>query len=138
MISIAGGNGNGFKLGAAILTVALAIDRRDGNADRIIRTEPQMMDFRDLFQWDRFITPTIVKTFYWLLVMLLVLFGLSGVFSGLTTMAVSPFGGFLIVLTSIFSVIVGVVFSRMLAEFCLMIFQISEHLDAIRNRGARD
>jgi len=41
-----------------------------------------MMDFRDLFQWDRFITPTIIKTFYWLLVMLLVLFGLSGIFSG--------------------------------------------------------
>jgi Domain of unknown function (DUF4282) len=100
--------------------------------------EPQMMDFRDLFQWDRFITPTIVKTFHWLLVMLLVLFGLSGVFFGLTTMAVSPFGGFLIVLTSIFGVIVGVVFSRMLAEFCLMIFRISEHLDAIRNQGARD
>ncbi|MEA2911048.1 MAG: hypothetical protein QOJ15_3129, partial [Bradyrhizobium sp.] len=25
-----------------------------------------MFEFRDLFQWDRFITPTIIKTFYWL------------------------------------------------------------------------
>ena len=24
-----------------------------------------MFEFRDLFQWDRFITPTIIKTFYW-------------------------------------------------------------------------
>ena len=25
-----------------------------------------MFDLQDLFQWDRFITPTIIKTFYWL------------------------------------------------------------------------
>ncbi|MGZ3329988.1 MAG: DUF4282 domain-containing protein, partial [Xanthobacteraceae bacterium] len=27
-----------------------------------------MFDFHDLFQWDRFITPTIIKTFYWLVI----------------------------------------------------------------------
>ena len=42
-----------------------------------------MFDFQDLFQWDRFITPTIIKTFYWLVIGLIVLFGISGVFSGL-------------------------------------------------------
>ena len=25
-----------------------------------------MFDLRDLFQWERFITPSIVKIFYWL------------------------------------------------------------------------
>jgi len=39
-----------------------------------------MFEFRDLFQWDRFITPTIIKTFYWLVIALIALFGLSGVF----------------------------------------------------------
>jgi Domain of unknown function (DUF4282) len=96
-------------------------------------TEPQMMDFRDLFQWDRLITPALLETFYWLMVLLLILFGVLGLVSGLTTMAVSSFGGFLVVLTSLFSVVVGVLFSRMLAEFCLMVFHISERLDAIRN-----
>ena len=37
-----------------------------------------MFDFQDLFQWDRFITPTIIKTFYWLVIGLIVLFGISG------------------------------------------------------------
>ena len=57
-----------------------------------------MFDFQDLFQWDRFITPTIIKTFYWLVIGLIVLFGISGIFSGLAAMAISPFGGFIVLL----------------------------------------
>jgi predicted membrane metal-binding protein len=94
-----------------------------------------MLEFRDLFQWDRFITPTIIKTFYWLVIVLIVLFGLSGVFSGLTAMAISPFGGFIVVLSSLASVAVGIIFSRIAAEFVLIVFRINEHLGAIRDQG---
>jgi predicted membrane metal-binding protein len=94
-----------------------------------------MFDFQDLFQWDRFITPTIIKTFYWLVIALICLFGLSGIFSGLAVMAVSPFSGFLMLLSSIASVIVGIVFSRIVAEFILIVFRINEHLGAIRDQG---
>jgi len=66
-----------------------------------------MFEFRDLFQWDRFITPTIIKTFYWLVIALICLFGISGIFSGLAAMAISPFGGFILLLSSIASVVVG-------------------------------
>jgi predicted membrane metal-binding protein len=96
-----------------------------------------MLEFRDLFQWDRFITPTIIKTFYWLVIALTLLFGVSGIFSGLATMAISPFGGFILVLSSIAGVIVGVVFSRIAAEFILIVFRINEHLGAIRDQGLR-
>jgi predicted membrane metal-binding protein len=96
-----------------------------------------MFDFQDLFQWDRFITPTIIKTFYWLVIALICLAGLSGIFSGLATMAVSPFGGFLMLLSSIASVVVGIVFSRIFAEFVLIVFRINEHLGAIRDQGMR-
>ena len=94
-----------------------------------------MFEFRDLFQWDRFITPTIIKTFYWLVIALMALFGVSGVFSGLAAMAISPFGGFILVLSSLASVIVGIVFSRIAAEFVLIVFRINEHLGAIRDQG---
>jgi hypothetical protein len=97
--------------------------------------EPPMFEFRDLFQWDRFITPTIIKTFYWLVIALMILFGISGIFSGLAAMAISPFGGFIVVLTSIASVVVGIVFSRIVAEFVLIVFRINEHLGAIRDQG---
>jgi hypothetical protein len=95
-----------------------------------------MFAINDLFQWDRFITPTIIKTFYWLVIALICLFGISGIFSGLAAMAISPFGGFLVVLESIASVIAGVVFSRIIAEFILIIFRINEHLGAIRDQGS--
>jgi hypothetical protein len=94
-----------------------------------------MFEFRDLFQWDRFITPTIIKTFYWLVIVLIVLFGISGIFSALADMAISPFGGFIRLLSSIASVIVGVIFSRIAAEFVLIVFRINEHLGAIRDQG---
>jgi hypothetical protein len=45
--------------------------------------ERQMFELRDLFQWDRFITPTIIKTFYWLVIVLIGLSGLSGISPGL-------------------------------------------------------
>jgi hypothetical protein len=95
----------------------------------------QMFEFRDLFQWDRFITPTIIKTFYWLVIALIVLFGISGIFSGLAAMAVSPFGGFILLLSSLASVIVGVIAARICAEFVLIVFRINEHLGAIRDQG---
>jgi hypothetical protein len=96
--------------------------------------EPAMFDFKDLFQWDRFITPTIIKTFYWLVIALVILFGISGVFTGLMQMAISPFGGFIVVLSALAGVVVGVVFSRIAAEFVLIIFRINEHLGAIREQ----
>ena len=94
-----------------------------------------MLDFQDLFQWDRFITPTIIKTFYWLVIGLIVLLGISGIFAGLNAMAISPFYGFIWLLSSIASVVVGVVFSRIAAEFILIVFRINEHLGAIRDQG---
>jgi hypothetical protein len=96
-----------------------------------------MFDIRDLFQWDRFITPTIIKTFYWLAIVMTLLFGVSGVFSGLTAMAISPFGGMIVVLASLTGIAVGIVFIRIVAEFVLIVFRINEHLGAIRDQGAR-
>ena len=96
-----------------------------------------MFVFQGLFQWDRFITPTIIKTFYWLVIALICLFGIFGIFSGLAAMAISPFGGFIQLLASITSVVVGIIFSRIVAEFILIVFRINEHLGAIRDQGER-
>jgi hypothetical protein len=96
-----------------------------------------MFEWRDLFQWDRFITPSIIKVFYWLAIVLAALYGLSGVFSGLAMMALNPFSGFVLVLASIAGVGVGVIFSRVAAEFILIVFRINEHLGAIRDQGER-
>jgi sorbitol-specific phosphotransferase system component IIBC len=94
-----------------------------------------MFDFRDLFQWHRFITPSIIKIFYWLTVGISTLFGLSGIFSGIAMMFLSPIAGLFMVFASLIGVLIGVIFARIVAEFVLITFRINEHLGAIRNRG---
>ena len=94
-----------------------------------------MFSFRDLFQWERFVTPSIIKLFFWLAVAIIVLFGLSGIASALTTMATSAGVGVFMLLGSLLGVTVGVLGARIIAEFVLIVFRINEHLGAIRSRG---
>jgi hypothetical protein len=94
-----------------------------------------MFDLRDLFQWERFITPSIIKVFYWLAVIILVLSGLSGMLSGLALMTMQPVSGLFLIALSAIATLAGVIFVRIVSEFVLITFRINEHLGAIRNRG---
>ena len=94
-----------------------------------------MFELRDLFQWERFITPSIIKIFYWLAVLISLLFGLSGIFAGAKLVLLDPVGGVFTILASLFGVLIGIFFARIVSEFVLIMFRINEHLGAIRNRG---
>jgi hypothetical protein len=94
-----------------------------------------MFDLRDLFQWERFITPSIIKVFYWLAVIIAVLSGLSGILSGLVAMMLQPFLGLFWVVFSVLGMLAAVILVRILSEFVLITFRINEHLGAMRNRG---
>jgi hypothetical protein len=95
-----------------------------------------MFGISDLFQWERFVTPTVIKVFYWLAVVLSVLLGLASALSSLVTMAINPFVGMLLLISSVLGALMGIVLSRIVAEFVLIVFRINEHLGAIRNQGA--
>jgi Domain of unknown function (DUF4282) len=94
-----------------------------------------MFGLGDLFQWERFVTPTVIKVFYWLAVVISVLLGFAGVVSSLTTMAYNPFVGLIFLIASVLGVGMGIIVSRIAAEFVLIVFRINEHLGAIRNQG---
>jgi Domain of unknown function (DUF4282) len=94
-----------------------------------------MFNTGELFQWERFITPSIIKVFYWLCVAIAILGGLSGVISSLRMMAYSPIAGFIMALLCVAGMLAGVIFARIIAEFILIVFRINEHLGAIRNRA---
>ena len=94
-----------------------------------------MFNFRDLFQWERFITPSIIKVFYWLAVGLSVLLGLSNIFAGVYMLTVNPIGGLIVIVASLIGVLMGILVARIASEFVLITFRINEHLGAIRNRG---
>ncbi len=94
-----------------------------------------MFDLRDLFQWERFITPSIIKIFYWLAILLVVLSGVWGILAGLALMFTSPLHGLITVIAYLIGMLIGVIAARIAAEFVLIMFRINEHLGAIRNRG---
>jgi hypothetical protein len=94
-----------------------------------------MFDIRDLFQWERFITPSIIKIFYWLAVVMAVLGGLQGVFGGLGMMFSNPIAGVIAMIAGILIALIGIIFARIGAEFILIVFRINEHLGAIRSQG---
>ena len=94
-----------------------------------------MFSFNDLFQWERFITPSIIKLFYWLAVAIAALLGICGIISAIGMMSVSPFGGFMTLIGSVLGFVVGVIAARIVAEFVLIVFRINEHLGAIRDQG---
>jgi hypothetical protein len=94
-----------------------------------------MFEFRDLFQWERFITPSIIKVFYWLALAMAVLSGLQGLFNGLVGMIANPISGILGMIGAVLMAIIGVIVARIAAEFVLIVFRINEHLGAIRSQG---
>jgi hypothetical protein len=94
-----------------------------------------MFGIGDLFQWERFVTPTVIKVFYWLAVVISILVGLAGAVTALDTMAFNPFVGMLFLIASLLGACMGVIMSRIIAEFVLIVFRINEHLGAIRNQG---
>ena len=93
-----------------------------------------MLNVADLFQWERFITPSIIKLFYWLAVVVAVLSGLSTMVSGLAMMIANPLAGLILVFSGIAVILVGVIFARIVSELILIVFRINEHLAAIRER----
>jgi hypothetical protein len=97
--------------------------------------EKVMFYIGDLFQWERFITPSIIKLFYWLIVIMVLLAGLSGLASAAGMFFLNPIAGAIAAIASFAGMLVGILFARIVAEFILMVFRINEHLAAIRNRG---
>ena len=94
-----------------------------------------MFGLGDLFQWERYETPTVIKVFYWLAVVIAVLLGFAGAVNSLTAMAYNPFVGMILLIVSLLGACMGIIMARIIAEFVLIVFRINEHLGAIRNQG---
>jgi hypothetical protein len=94
-----------------------------------------MFSLNDLFQWERFVTPAIIKIFFWLAIGITVLFGLSGIASAFGMMSASPGLGLMTLVASLVGVLMGVVVARIVCEFILIVFRINEHLGALRNQA---
>jgi hypothetical protein len=94
-----------------------------------------MTHLAELLQWDRFITPLIIRVFYWLCLTMTALAGLSLILTALGMMAINFVAGLLLLIASMIFILTGIIFVRILCELVMVIFRINEHLGAIRDRG---
>ena len=94
-----------------------------------------MIDVRDLFQWERFITPSIIRTFYGFSVMLIMLAGLAGIAASLQMMQYSVLAGGVMIVISLMAAFAAVLGVRIACEFVLVMFRMNEHLGALRSRA---
>jgi len=96
-----------------------------------------MFSFNDLFQWDRFITPTIIKNSYLALIVLISLHAVLGIYEGLDILKANTFPGLLKMVEAVVSALVAIVFTRIITEFILIVFRINDQLGAIRDQRER-
>jgi hypothetical protein len=108
---------------------------RAAGAEFGVEKEGGMFDIRELFQWERFVAPSMIKIFYWLVLAVVVLTGLRGVVYGLLEMAASLVGGLLAIIGALLMTLIGIVLARIAAEFVLIVFRIDDHLGEIRRQG---
>jgi hypothetical protein len=94
-----------------------------------------MMGLSELLQWDRFVTPSIIRVFYWLCLAMVILAGLSLRLTALGMMAINFLAGLLLLAGAMVSTLAGIIFVRIVCELVMVCFRINEHLAAIRDRG---
>lgn len=79
------------------------------------------MEVRDVFFFDRMLTPQVITFVYWLLLVIIVI-------SGLVAMFAQSF------IAGLMAIIVGVLFARIWCELLIVLFKMNDALQAIRNK----
>ncbi|WP_239094081.1 DUF4282 domain-containing protein [Bacillus sp. B15-48] len=82
-------------------------------------------------QFNKMITPSIIKFVFWIGAGLSVLFGIIQIIAG----AASPYGGGIQVISGLFTIVLGPFITRIYCELLIIFFKIQETLQEIKNRG---
>jgi Domain of unknown function (DUF4282) len=91
-----------------------------------------MVDFREMFQWSRFITPIAAPLFFWAATFAAAVVGLFGFTAGVILAPDYPVVAIIVVVFSIAMACLGIISARLIAEFVLISFRTNDHIHAIR------
>jgi hypothetical protein len=91
-----------------------------------------MPSLRDFLTLERYLTPSIIRTFYLLLVALIAILGIINILAAFLAMAYSLLPGIAWLICSIIGTVVGVLAARILTEVVMILFKNNEHLAALR------
>ena len=94
-----------------------------------------MFDIRDLFQWERFITPSIIRVFFWLAFFVAFVAAIYGIVAAVQLLPFNPLGAFLLVILSVSGACLAILTARLAAEYVLITFRMNDHLGAVRSRA---
>jgi Domain of unknown function (DUF4282) len=100
--------------------------------ERGLQMEKYMLDIRDMFQWQRFVTPEVVPLFFWVATFTAVLVGLFGFTVGMLLLSDYPLIAIIIAGFSLAMICLATLTSRLIAEFVLIAFRTNDHIYAIR------
>lgn len=90
---------------------------------------------KDFVKFDHFLTPTIIRYFYLLLVTLIVISGVGSLIFDLLMMTTSFLGGLFGIVGTLIAMATALIAARILTEVIMVLFQNNEHLAAIRARA---
>jgi hypothetical protein len=92
----------------------------------------RMVDFREMFQWSKFITPVAAPIFFWVATSAASTIGLLGLTTGVVLLPDYPLVAIIIVILSITTACLGVFSARLFAELLLISFRTNDHIYALR------
>jgi hypothetical protein len=91
-----------------------------------------MIQFRDMFQCRRLITPIILPCFFWSVVVMSTLAGMVGVINSIMMIPESPLIGMFMIAVTVLAVCVAALTARVLCELFLVSFRTNGNLYRIR------
>ena len=91
--------------------------------------------FQDFLNFDRYLTPSLIRIFYILQVALVIVFGLSNIFAAFGMMPNSLFTGLVWLISTLIGMAIAIVAARIITEVILVLFKNNEHLAALRARA---
>lgn len=80
------------------------------------------MEPRDVFFFDKMLTPQVITVIYWIVAAVIVI-------GGIGTMFMQSF------ITGLVAIVLGLVFARIWCELVIVVFKMNDALQAIRNQG---
>ncbi len=86
--------------------------------------------FKDFFNFDKMITPSIIQIIFWIGVVFSVLAGLVMIVNGIT----AQYGGGMLVLMGLIYLVLGPLFTRVFCELVIVFFKINDNLIELKKR----
>jgi Domain of unknown function (DUF4282) len=90
---------------------------------------------QDFLKFDKYLTPVIIRYFYFLQIILVALVGIGSLLSAVLWLPHAPLSALASIIGTLVGVAFGIIAARILTEIIMVLFQNNEHLAVLRARA---